>query len=218
MDARIRDRRKGLIRRRTRIGAAILAVATAATIAGGCTSDTVVNTDDGPATTEQASAPTARPPAKRPTNDNLANAFDYYAQAAGNTGYYFTSPSKRWMCAIFPRRSAGCQSATGSAIAVTGAPTSVPDFQDTETGTDTAPNAIQVDRAAGAGFASLDPPGYALVPGPAVVLPFGKVLAVAGFRCNVQETSGISCLSELTGKGFTFSADGYTFTYSDLPG
>jgi len=72
--------------------------------------------------------------------------------------------------------------------------------------------------AADAQFASLDPPGYALVPGPATVLPFGEVLAVAAFRCNVQEASGISCLSEKTGKGFTFSADGYTFQYTDLPG
>jgi hypothetical protein len=43
-------------------------------------------------------------------------------------------------------------------------------------------------------------------------------LAVAAFRCNVQEASGISCLSEKTGKGFTFSADGYTLQYTDLPG
>jgi hypothetical protein len=84
--------------------------------------------------------------------------------------------------------------------------------------TDTAPNAITVDGAADAQFASLDPPGYALVPGPATVLPFGEVLAVAAFRCKVQEASGISCLSEKTGKGFTFSADGYTFQYTDLPG
>ena len=60
--------------------------------------------------------------------------------------------------------------------------------------------------------------GYALVPGPATVLPFGEVLAVAAFRCNVQEASGISCLSEKSGRGFTFSADGFTFQYTDLPG
>ena len=84
-------------------------------------------------------------------------------------------------------------------------------------GEETAPNAIQVDRAADAQFVAVDPPGYSLVPGPAAILPFNKVLTVAGFRCNVQEATGISCLSERTGKGFTFSTDGYTLQYSDLP-
>ena len=54
------------------------------------------------------------------------------------------------------------------------------------------------------------------MPGPAKVLQFNRILAAAGFRCNVQE-SGVSCLSELSGKGFTFSADGYTPQYTDVP-
>jgi len=196
------------------LGAAILAVATTAMITAGCSYGTIVNTDDA-ATPAPATSPAAPPPSKPPSNEHLANAFDYAAHGAdGETGYYFTSPSKRWVCAIFPRKTAGCQSSTGSAIAVKGAPTSVPGPQ----AVDTAPNAIEVDGAVDAQFASLDPPGYALVPGPATVLPFGEVLAVAAFRCNVQEASGISCLSEKTGKGFTFSADGYTFQYTDLPG
>jgi hypothetical protein len=172
----------------------------------------VVNTGDAPAPT-QGGAAAPPPPSKRPSNENLANAFDFYAESNGRMGYYFTSPSKRWTCAIFPREEAGCQSSTGSAIPVKGAPASVTDAQ----GKDKAPNAIRVERETDAGFGSLDPPGYTLVPGPPVVLPFKKVLIVAGFRCNVQEASGISCLSELTGKGFTFSADGYTLQYTDLP-
>jgi len=198
-----------------RVGAAILAVATAAAISTSCSSDTIVNSSEAPTT--QAPAPATPPPSlsQRPTNEHLANAFDYAAQGPdGETGYYFTSPSKRWVCAIFPRKTTGCQSSTGSPIAVAGAPTSVPGPQ----AVDTAPNAIEVDGADDARFASVDPPGYALVPGPATVLPFGEVLAVAAFRCNVQETSGISCLSEKSGKGFTFSADGYTLQYTDLPG
>lgn len=198
-----------------RLGATILALAGAAVISTSCSYGTIVNTDVAPTTTQAAAPPPPAPPSKRPTNENLANAFDYAAPGAdGQTGYYFASPSKKWVCAIFPRKSAGCQASTGSAIAVEGAPTSVPGPQDV----DTAPNAIQVDAVADAQFASLDAPGYALVPGPATVLPFGKVLAVAEFRCNVQEASGISCLSETTGKGFTFSPDGYTFQYTDLPG
>jgi hypothetical protein len=214
MNDGVPETRDGFSRSSGRFAAAILAVATAALISAGCSSDTIVNTDDAPTPTPVA-APPAPSPSKVPSSKNLANAFDYAVQGPdGETGYYFTSPSKRWVCAIFPRKTAGCQSSTGSAIAVEGAPTSVPDPQST----DTAPNAITVDSAGDAEFAALDPPGYALVPGPATVLPFGEVLAVAAFRCNVQEASGISCLSEKSGKGFTFSADGYTSQYTDIPG
>ena len=214
MQSRVPDAREGFRCNSGRLGVAILAVATAAMVSTGCSSGTIVNTDDA-ATTTQSSAPAGPSPSKPPSNEHLANAFDYAAHGAdGETGYYFTSPSKRWVCAIFPRKTAGCQSSTGSAIAVKGAPTSVPGPQ----AVDASPNAIMIDGAADARFASLDPPGYALVPGLATVLPFGEVLAVAAFRCNVQEASGISCLSEKTGKGFTFSADGYTFQYTDLPG
>lgn len=208
------DTREGFSRSGGRLGAVILAVATASLVTAGCSSDTIVNTDDARPPTA-ATAPPAPSPSKRPSNEKLANAFDYAAPGPdGETGYYFTSPSKRWVCAIFPRKSAGCQSSTGSAIAVAGAPTSVPGPQTT----DTAPNAITIDSTGDAQFTSLDAPGYALVPGPATVLPFGQVLAVAAFRCNVQEASGIACLSEKSGKGFTFSADGYTLQYTDLPG
>lgn len=216
MNAGDRDPRDGLSRRGGRFGARILAVTAIAVISAGCSYGTIVNTDDAPAPTQVTAPPPPSPsPSTRPSNEHLANAFDYAAHGVdGETGYYFTSPSKRWVCAIFPRKTAGCQSSTGSVIAINGAPTSVPGPQ----ATDTAPNAITVDSAGDAQFAALDPPGYALVPGPATVLPFGEVLAVAAFRCNVQEASGISCLSEKTGKGFTFSADGYTFQYTDLPG
>ncbi|WP_185934884.1 hypothetical protein, partial [Mycolicibacterium hodleri] len=154
------------------------------------------------------------PLANRPTNDALVNAFDYAApQADGQTAYYFTSPSKRWVCAIVPRVAAGCQSSTGSTIPIKGAPDTVPGSD----GTDSAPNAIQVGRLGDPSFAALDAPGYSLVPGPAAILPFDKVLIVSGFRCNVQEATGISCASEVSGNGFTFSADGFTLQYTDLP-
>jgi len=117
------------------------------------------------------------------------------------------------VCAIVPRDTAGCQSSTGSTIPVTGAPDTVPGPD----GSETAPNAIQVGRLGDAQFARVEAPGYALDPGPATILPFGKVLIVSGFRCNVQETTGISCASEVSGSGFTFSADGFTLQYTDLP-
>ncbi|MCW2514866.1 MAG: hypothetical protein JWR11_3908 [Mycobacterium sp.] len=190
-----------------------LALAAVALVGSACDSGTVVNTDDARPTTQTSTS--APPPlAAPPNNDGLANAFDYAApQADAETAYYFTSPSKRWVCAIIPRDTAGCQSATGSTIPVKGAPDTVTG----QDGTDAAPNAIQVGRDADPQFATLDSPGYSLVPGPAAVLPFNKVLIVSGFRCNVQEATGISCASELTGKGFTFSADGVTWQYTDLP-
>jgi hypothetical protein len=43
------------------------------------------------------------------------------------------------------------------------------------------------------------------------------ILAAAGFRCNVQEATGVSCLSEFSDKGFTFSADGFAPQYTDFP-
>ena len=192
---------------------ALLILATTAVLGAGCDSGTVVNTDDArPNVQTSTSAP---PPLPDPANnDALANAFDYAApQQDGQTAYYFTSPSKRWVCAIIPRDTAGCQAATGSTIPVKGAPDTVTG----QDGADTAPNAIQVGRSADPQFAALDPPGYSIAQGPALVLPFGKVLIVSGFRCNVQETTGISCASEFTGKGFTFSADGFTLQYTDLP-
>ncbi|MCV7423431.1 hypothetical protein H7K45_23025 [Mycobacterium yunnanensis] len=190
-----------------------LPLAVAALTAVACDSGTVVNTDEPRPTTETSTTPPP-PLANRPTNDALVNAFDYAAPGAdGQTAYYFTSPSKRWDCAIVPRVAAGCQSSTGSTIPITGAPDTVtgPD------GSEAAPNAIQVGRLGDAGFATLAAPGYSPDPGPATVLPFGKVLIVSGFRCNVQEATGISCASEVSGNGFTFSADAFTLQYTDLP-
>ena len=63
----------------------------------------------------------------------------------------------------------------------------------------------------------LQQPEFSLDPGPAKVLPFNRILAVAGFRCNVQEAAGVSCQSEFTGKGFTFSPDGFVPQYTDVP-
>lgn len=190
-----------------------LPLAVAALTGVACDSGTVVNTDEPRPTVETSTTPPP-PLANRPTNDALVNAFDYAApQADGQTAYYFTSPSKRWVCAIVPRIAAGCQSSTGSTIPIKGAPDTVPGPD----GTDDAPNALQVGRLGDPGFAALAAPGYSLVPGPAAILPFGKVLIVSGFRCNVQEATGISCASEVSGNGFTFSADGFTLQYTDLP-
>jgi hypothetical protein len=77
-------------------------------------------------------------------------------------------------------------------------------------------NAIAVDREGDPQFVALEQPDFWLVPGPANALQLNRILAAAGYRCNVQE-SGVSCQSETSGKGFTFSAEGYTPQYTDVP-
>ena len=107
---------------------------------------------------------------------------------------------------------AGCQPAGSSGMTVPGAP-------DTVTGPDgnrVVPNALVVDNAGDAHFTRLQQGEFSLAPNPAKVLPFNRVLDAAGFRCNVQQ-AGVSCLSETTVKGFTFSPDGYTLEYTDIP-
>ncbi|KWX68573.1 hypothetical protein [Mycobacterium sp. NAZ190054] len=177
-----------------------------------CSGPTVVNTEDGSRPPAPAAPPA--PTTTRPSNAHLADAHDFVARVDGQTGYYFTSPSGRWECAIVPRVRAGCQNAQNSArIGVTAAPEEVPGAD----GEPTVPNAIVVDRTADPAFVALEEPAFGPDPGPGTVLPFNRILAAAGFRCNVQESVGISCLSELSGKGFTFSADTYSPQYTDVP-
>lgn len=186
-------------------GVAALALPVAA-----CTGPTVVTTDDTVA--PSAAAPPAAPDTTRPSNAHLANAFAYASpDPDGGTVYAFTTPSGRWQCLITPRTQASCGKAGSSAtaIGITGAPDEVPDTD----GETSAPTAILVDRTTDPRFAAVPAPAVADPP----VLPFNRILAVAGFRCNVQEAFGVSCLSELSGKGFTFSADGFTTAYTDVP-
>ena len=169
----------------------------------GCSDVAVVNTGEPPTKTATAAPPAT--PSASPSNAHLVNAFDYVAHVGDITGYYFTTPSGKWRCAILTHAKAGCQASSGwqSGVGVEGEPDST--------------NAIAVDRDGDPQFVALEQPEFWLVPGPAKALPFNKILAAAGFRCNVQESSGVSCLSETSGKGFTFSADGFTPHYTDVP-
>jgi hypothetical protein len=168
----------------------------------GCSEVPVENTSESPANPATA-APTATPSA-RPSNAHLVNAFDYVEHVGEITGYYFTTPSGRWRCAILAHTNAGCQASSSwqSGMGVPNEPDST--------------NAILVDRDGEPQFVALEQPEFWLDPGPAKVLPFNRILAAAGYRCNVQE-SGVSCQSDTSGKGFTFSADGYTPQYTDVP-
>jgi hypothetical protein len=190
--------------RRILVALAVLAIA-------GCSDQAVVNTGEPPVRTETAISTPATTP---PSNAHLVNAFEYVAHVGETTGYYFTTPSGKWRYAILTRVKAGCQASSGwqSGLGITGEPDSVL----VASGQATTPNAIVVDRDGDPQFVALEKPEFWLVPGAARVLPFNTILAAAGFRCNVQE-SGVSCQSEPSGKGFTFSADGYTPQYSAVP-
>jgi hypothetical protein len=84
-------------------------------------------------------------------------------------------------------------------------------------GVPTPPNAIVIEPDSDPRFVALDQPEFLLASGPPNVLPFNRTLIAALFRCNIQEESGISCMSEQSGKSFTFSADGFQPQYTEVP-
>lgn len=191
------------------VKACAVLLAAAATLTGACTSGAVINNDDVAA---PRPVTTTTPPPQFGTA-NLVDASSFLIKSEGRSGYYFTTPSGRWNCAIVPHEQAGCELAAGlsAGTGIATAPTEVPDGS----GATARPNAITVDREHDARFVALGSPVFSASTAP--VLPFGKVLAVAGFRCNVQEETGVSCVRELTGKGFTFSGDDFALRYTDVP-
>ena len=180
---------------------AVWAVTVAMLIVAGCSGPTVITTSESPR--PAAVAPTATPSAP-PSNVHLVNAFDYVAHVGDVTGYYFTTPSGKWRCAILTHSKAGCQASSSwqSGLGVLDEPDST--------------NALVVDEEGDPQFVELEEPEFWLQDATAKTLQFNKILAAAGFRCNVQE-SGVSCLSETSGKGFTFSGDGFAPQYTDVP-
>ncbi|AGB23607.1 hypothetical protein Mycsm_03301 [Mycobacterium sp. JS623] len=178
-----------------------MAALSAVAMLAGCSGPTVVNTSEAPPERDAAPSVAPSPP---PSNAHLVNAFDYVGQAGEITGYYFTTPSGKWRCAILTRTKAGCQAASSwqSGLGIAGEPDST--------------NALVVDEQGDPQFVTLEQPEFSMASGSAKALPFNRILAAAGFRCNVQE-SGVSCSSDTSGKGFTFSADGFVPQYTDVP-
>jgi hypothetical protein len=191
----------------------LVVLATVALAISGCTGERIINNSEP--RPETPTAATTAPPATPSSNVHLVNAFNYVAHVGEITGYYFTTPSGKWRCAILSHTKAGCQASSSwrSGLGIEGAPESVPDAS----GQDSTPNAVVVDRDGDPQFVALEQPEFSLAPSPANALQFNRILAAAAFRCNVQEESGVSCLSEKSGKGFTFSAEGYAPHYTDVP-
>lgn len=181
----------------------------AAILVAGCSAERIVTTDEPFVVSP---TPTTAGPPPQPNGAHLVDAFDYVAHPAASAVYHFTTPSGRWACAIVPRDKAGCQSATApqSGMNVTGEPDVVPN----DAGEQAAPNAIVIERDGEPRFVALSQPEFVL--DDAKVLQFNRILAVAGFRCNVQE-AGVSCMSEATGKGFTFAPEGFQPRYTEVP-
>ncbi|KUI01046.1 hypothetical protein AU189_11900 [Mycolicibacterium acapulense] len=189
---------------------ALCLMSAAAILVAGCSAERIVTTDEP--FVASPTLTTAEPPAPPPTSAHLVDAFDYVARPAGSAAYYFTTPSGRWSCAVVPRDKAGCQSATSpqSSMNITGEPDTV----DNGAGEQAAPNAIVIERDGEPRFVALEQPEFVL--DDAKVLEFNRILAVAGFRCNVQE-AGVSCMSEATGNGFTFAPEGFQPRYTEVP-
>ena len=164
---------------------------------------------------QTGSRPATAAPSTPPSNTHLVNAFDYVGHVGEITGYYFTTPSGRWRCAIWPRTKAGCQASGSwkSGLGITVNPSPCPTPLGRKRHRTRSSSTARVTRSSSLSTS----PEFWLNPGPANVLQFNRILAAAGFRCNVQEKSGVSCLSEASGKGFTFSAEGYTPQYTDVP-
>lgn len=175
----------------------------------GCSGERVVNTGEWETILQPST--TVSPPLPPIDSAHLANAFDFAQNPNGQTAYYFSTPSGRWQCAILPRDMAGCQG-TGGGLSVGGAPDTVA----TASGEQATPNAVVIGPQGDGHFAALDAGAFS-PPSPATVLPLNRTLIVARFRCNVQEATGVSCLSEDSGAGFTFSADGFLPQYAEVP-
>ena len=74
-----------------------------AALCSACANAVVVNTGEKPpaAETTFSTSPVGR------SDPNLVDASDYYVTTDGLKGYYFTTPSGKWNCAILPRTEVG---------------------------------------------------------------------------------------------------------------
>ena len=124
-----------------------------AALCSACANAVVVNTGEKPpaAETTLSTSPVGR------SDPNLVDALDYYVTTDGLKGYYFTTPSGKWNCAILPRTEVGCQAAAGTQrMGIPGEPDTV----QTPDGEAVAPSAIAVGDEGQPGFIWLARPGF----------------------------------------------------------
>src|SRR5690349_5430892 len=139
-----------------------MAALSAVAMLPGCSGATVVNTPETSGEPAAAAPVASSPP---PSNAPPVNAFDYAGRACDITGYYFTTPSGKWRCAILTRIKAGCQASSSwqSGLGVEGEPEST--------------NALVVDEQGDPQFVTLDQPEFSVESGTAKALPFNRILA-----------------------------------------
>ncbi|MDG3011304.1 hypothetical protein G4X40_14200 [Rhodococcus sp. D2-41] len=115
----------------------------------------------------------------------------YFASSAGQSGYFFTTPSGKFLCAItgdLPTNSAaGCHGRIPANA------TSGP-----------RPNTIMSsDGEIGTVFHRGDPQFQRLDGGTAPALGYGTPLYAMGYTCTVDYSAGTTCRNFRTGHGFT---------------
>lgn len=140
----------------------------------------------------------------------VADARTYFANSGGIDGYYFTTPTGRWHCAIIvggEPHMAGCQPSTntGAGIGVKGAPTVESNYSHKQV----PPDTILIERGSEPRFAVLRQAVFRLASEQAKVLPYNTSLSADGFTCTARD-SGVSCADDASRKGFTFSTEGFS--------
>lgn len=193
----------------SRWGLSTLALA-ALLMLGGCSSST-----EGSAVSTGASS------AGLSTTPHDASADRFYRENEVTGAYWFATPDRQWRCAIVPQMFitrvsdpvAGCQPGAPTNKGFDDAPL-VPDHFN---GNPAQPDSLVVGKNEDAAFYSLGQPFFWAV-GPngkdlAQVLNVGETISAAGFTCNATST-GVSCKSDSTGKGFTISGRVGTLEYT----
>lgn len=147
----------------------------------------------------------------------LATPNDYVSRGSRYPQWGFVTPSSEWMCVIGAYPSGGDNAAC--AVSPNQGPLPIADvpFAQAPTGeiSSQIPNVISIPESSDPAFRVVAEPIWSGADPPRE-LPYDTVLQVGGFSCNVQR-AGVSCRSDSTGMGFTFSTKGYELTYTDVP-
>ena len=155
-------------------------------------------TPSAPASTEPAPSPSASGstgPATTSPDASPSGAAGYHINGPIGPGYYFSSPSGNFYCAMGEDGTVGCQA-------------TVPVAGMEQCGSDPKVRAAMVSWRAGDAAARVDCTTQGVFVGQsAAVLPYGESLRMAGNVCESLPT-GVSCYPEGTNGGFVIAAEG----------